>query len=293
MFKAFNSVSKVTGLGPHCPARTNLFTGELQLNMDVWPYLTKAEQREVIAHEEGHWVLQTINEDEADEYALKKQVRQGYSPRLAVLAMANILEPGNAEHENRATRRLLTAEEIDRSIINSKTRPMYTTFSRFDGGCNCQTHTGQPGDPFVNYGVLGVCLSKKCREKKAAAQEAKAASKNEARILLAANGVQTGLGGVFQSLGNAIAGATQLATGGANVATQALTTQSPNAVTQQLGGGVIDQNTALMEQYAAEQAAAEQKRKRNTTLLIVGIVLTVVVVGVILYLKNKNKAKVV
>ena len=124
---------------------------------------------------------------------------------------------------------------------------------------------------------------------KAAAQEAKAASKNEARVLLAANGVQTGLGGVFQSLGNAVAGATQLATG-VNTATQTLQTYSPNATTQLLGGGVEDQNSLLMQQLAMQQAADEEKKKKTITWIIVGAVLAIVIVGVVLFLRNQKKA---
>ena len=48
------------------PAKVNRETGEVFLNKTVWPTLSKPYQAFILKHEEGHYVLKTTNELEAD-----------------------------------------------------------------------------------------------------------------------------------------------------------------------------------------------------------------------------------
>ncbi len=54
------------------PARVNRHTGEILLNSRVWNKLPEGFQKFILAHEEGHYVLQTTSEIEADNYAFQK-----------------------------------------------------------------------------------------------------------------------------------------------------------------------------------------------------------------------------
>lgn len=328
MFEAFNKVTQVTGLGPNNPARLNLMTGELQINMDLWPWMTPEQREDVIAHEEGHWVLRTKDENKADEYALLKQASQGRSLKGAVVAMTTMLKNGNPSHEARAWRRFELAKKLDGQLEKSKAMCKGSTpGTRCRCGGNTASYTGQIGDsiyedapinwpvndPYVNYGVLGICLSKKCRAAKAEAKSAKQSANNTAKVLLASQGIKTGLGGVFQDIGNGLAGvvntaqavtpaAAALAGGGgvgallggegANLATQTLQAQTQNAVTQQLAGIAPQNDPAymmqVMQMQAEQQAAA--KKKQQTTIIIIAVVVVILVVLAVLLTRKKAVA---
>lgn len=55
----------------NCPAEVDMATGVISINMDVWDDYDDFEKSFVIAHEVGHYVLDTDDEKEADLYALK------------------------------------------------------------------------------------------------------------------------------------------------------------------------------------------------------------------------------
>lgn len=55
-----------------CPAAVDMETGLIDVNKDVWDNFDDFQQKFILAHEEGHFVLDTDYEDEADAYALKK-----------------------------------------------------------------------------------------------------------------------------------------------------------------------------------------------------------------------------
>ncbi len=57
---------------PSNPARVHVPTGKVEINQSVWQFLTPEERAFVLAHEEGHYKLQTFDERQADQYALKQ-----------------------------------------------------------------------------------------------------------------------------------------------------------------------------------------------------------------------------
>lgn len=59
----------------NCPAEVDMDTGVISINKDVWDDYDEFEQSFVIAHEVGHYELQTDSEIEADRYALKQVYR--------------------------------------------------------------------------------------------------------------------------------------------------------------------------------------------------------------------------
>lgn len=55
---------------PTNPARTNLLTGDIEINMHRFSRMPEYMQDFVMLHEQGHYELQTFSEVEADRYAL-------------------------------------------------------------------------------------------------------------------------------------------------------------------------------------------------------------------------------
>ncbi|MGD9930138.1 MAG: hypothetical protein AB7U05_08970 [Mangrovibacterium sp.] len=77
------------------PARVNRLTGEIFINTDVWDTLPGAYQDFILAHEEGHYQAQTVNELMADHYAIMKLAGTAKnSLRNAVNTICEVL-PGN------------------------------------------------------------------------------------------------------------------------------------------------------------------------------------------------------
>lgn len=56
---------------PTNPARTNVRTGDIEINASRWKELSPETREFVLLHEVGHYKKQTFNEVEADRYALK------------------------------------------------------------------------------------------------------------------------------------------------------------------------------------------------------------------------------
>lgn len=57
---------------PSNPARVDLDTGVIEVNLLAFYLLTDFERKFVILHEQGHYEKQTLNEVEADLYALER-----------------------------------------------------------------------------------------------------------------------------------------------------------------------------------------------------------------------------
>jgi hypothetical protein len=55
-----------------CPAAADMVDGVIEINADVWGDYDNFQRRFILAHEEGHIVLDTDNEEEADRYAVNK-----------------------------------------------------------------------------------------------------------------------------------------------------------------------------------------------------------------------------
>ncbi len=67
----YSSVAYNNNLGD-VPARVNRVTGELQLNPRIWESLSRDYKNYILYHEDGHLVLQTTDEAEANRYAIDK-----------------------------------------------------------------------------------------------------------------------------------------------------------------------------------------------------------------------------
>lgn len=67
---------------PSNPARTNMQTGEIEINRSAYSLLPLHTKKFVILHEIGHYKLQTFDECKADDFALKQMaLREKYSLR--------------------------------------------------------------------------------------------------------------------------------------------------------------------------------------------------------------------
>jgi Zn-dependent protease with chaperone function len=82
-------------------AQCNRQTGELYLNVDMWDNLTEEQQAFIVYHEEGHIVLQTKNEFEADAYAVEKYFNSGLPLHKVIHAFTGVLSFSTPEHEAR------------------------------------------------------------------------------------------------------------------------------------------------------------------------------------------------
>lgn len=298
LFNKFNHVQYREGLGKHCPALTDMETGGLIINADIWPYLSDAEQIEVVSHEEGHWVKKTFDETAADEYALLKQYREGHSLEQAVAAMEKMLDRNNPEHIRRINDRKKLINNIYSQQRNRYKEP---TMSNETKGCGCSdcNHNNN----YAPYGILGICLSKKCKKAKAEKQATKLELKverqeanNEAKILLAQQGIKGGIGGFFDGLGDAVGSLAPAVAGiaGGGGILQSLTGANTNQdVFKQTGTALTDSvgNTDAQEQAnynAILQEEEAAKKKKTTTWIIIGAVLLVVTVVAIVLLRKKS-----
>lgn len=84
------------------PARVNRETGEILLNRKVWNKLPSGFRSFILAHEEGHYVLQTTDELKADEYAFNKLAGSfKNSLKTCVETLADVLPFTTDEHSLR------------------------------------------------------------------------------------------------------------------------------------------------------------------------------------------------
>ena len=94
-------------------AFTKASTGEVWLNHRLAKGLPKEHIVFILLHEEGHIVLDTRNELEADNYAFKKYADAGYSLTQSVYALSKILNGTNPEHYWRCYYQLQRAISYD------------------------------------------------------------------------------------------------------------------------------------------------------------------------------------
>ncbi len=81
------------------PARVNRLTGEIFLNARVWNKLPDGFKKFILAHEEGHYVLQTTNEIEADNFAFNQLAGTfENSLKTCVYTLADVLPFTNDSH---------------------------------------------------------------------------------------------------------------------------------------------------------------------------------------------------
>jgi hypothetical protein len=88
--------------------------GIIHINMSRWKKLPQPHRDYILAHEEGHYVLDTSNEFEADEYAFKKMA--GTHPgslRDTAHALIDVLPGSTPEQRKRMEAAVLRALKFD------------------------------------------------------------------------------------------------------------------------------------------------------------------------------------
>ena len=102
----------VDDLGSSTPARVNRITGECLINKKVWNHLPEAYKKFILLHEEGHYVLQTTDEFEADAYAFDKYAGKAKgSLKNSIKALSDILPFITNEQKDRLN------EQIKRALL--------------------------------------------------------------------------------------------------------------------------------------------------------------------------------
>ena len=76
----------------NCPCAVECTEGVIEVNRDVWNAYDEFERRFLIAHEEGHYFLDTDDETEADIYALRQVA--GTAPKSLARAIGALLKVG-------------------------------------------------------------------------------------------------------------------------------------------------------------------------------------------------------
>jgi len=78
------------------PAAVDRFAGVLYINPSIFPKLTDFQKKFIIAHEEGHYYLDTSDEFKADEYAFNKLAGTEFqSLKQAVNCLPQVLDVKN------------------------------------------------------------------------------------------------------------------------------------------------------------------------------------------------------
>lgn len=98
-----------------CPAAVDCDEGMLLVNRDVWNRYDEFERRFLIAHEEGHYYLDTDDETEADIYALRQVA--GTAPKSLARSIETLLKVGVLD-EGRYYRLYEEALRIDGEMGN-------------------------------------------------------------------------------------------------------------------------------------------------------------------------------
>lgn len=108
------------------PASVNMQTGDILLNMNVFPYLDPFTQKMIVEHEKAHFDLQTDSEEEADRTALKKLYKtESRSLKKGVKALADFL----GDDDNRIETIYNEALKIDKGMDNNLFRNRRSPFN--------------------------------------------------------------------------------------------------------------------------------------------------------------------
>ncbi|MBN2776240.1 MAG: hypothetical protein JXR36_01275 [Bacteroidales bacterium] len=84
-----------------CPAQVYMDNGLIEINADVWDKYSDFEKEFIIAHERGHYELQTDSETEADKFALNAVYGKApKSLKRSILALHKVGVIDNARFRN-------------------------------------------------------------------------------------------------------------------------------------------------------------------------------------------------
>lgn len=112
--------------GSNSPARVYRDLGVIEINLSRWRQLPKSHQDYILAHEEGHWALNTTDEMKADEYAFRKLAGKApYSLRNSILALYDVLPFTTPEQHRRLEAAELRALKFSARNGNQEARQLY------------------------------------------------------------------------------------------------------------------------------------------------------------------------
>lgn len=105
----FTSIQYDPGIHPSI-ARINRETGDLYINPKLWDRYTPEQKEVILLHEEGHFVLQTPSELEANHYAIENFLQEGqiteteFNRKLTILT--SVLHNNTPQTPNQPTSNL-------------------------------------------------------------------------------------------------------------------------------------------------------------------------------------------
>lgn len=102
-------------LGSTSPAMVDRETGIIYVNASTFSSLTEPQRFFVLAHEMGHYVKQTTNEEEADRFAFEKYAQAGYPLSESINTLAKVLKFRKPEDKKRISGLLGDALEYDKN----------------------------------------------------------------------------------------------------------------------------------------------------------------------------------
>ena len=116
---------------PTNPARTNVRTGEIEINAARMMELRPDTREYVLLHELGHYKLQTFDEVAADRYALKRMAGKKPYSLWNYYQSVNEVSYGNPERVNAARRDVL---EIAAKNGSKEAKSLLGRYAAADGG---------------------------------------------------------------------------------------------------------------------------------------------------------------
>ena len=121
------------------PARVNRRTGEVFLSNLFFEKYTPEQQQYILLHEEGHFVLNTKSEEEADRYAAEKMLDSGYGFKRTFRAQNNSLyRTGESDQRRISLFNYLKNKDMDfgdnDNIAVLDDQLLYVQFEDYDGG---------------------------------------------------------------------------------------------------------------------------------------------------------------
>lgn len=118
--KGIKQIVWVDDLGD-TPAKVNRRTGVMFASRKHLSAMPKEFVVFIFLHEKAHVELQTTNEYQADAQAFKEYADLGYSLKMSVKALTQVLNDKNLEHNYRMYQQLQRAKKYD-AVNNGNTK---------------------------------------------------------------------------------------------------------------------------------------------------------------------------
>jgi LPXTG-motif cell wall-anchored protein len=261
------------------PARVNHKTGYIFVSKAHFDKLEPVYREFVLAHEEGHLVLNTSNEEAADQYAVNKLLKKGYPLSKIMQSLTRVLNYDKPGHYGRTLNVFSLLAHHD--IVNNKNKKLLNILNQYDMVTPVEnmylddiyTSSFVEENEFDDFLGLGKRARERREERHRMRMEKKAA-KNEIRRAKAeekrakAKAIEEG---TYQpeSFGSGLA----KALGGIG-----------NAAATILGKGGSQEDSEPIE----KSAKAEQKNNYTWIFILIGVILLIIVAYFIFFRKKKK-----